>query len=256
MSMSNVTEKICGIYKITNLLSGKAYIGQSVDIRKRFIHHTSNDNKQRMKMAISKAIHKYGKDNFKFEIIKECTRLELNKYESFFVERHNTLSPNGYNLRQGGDARIGMYSDEARENMSNARKGMKLSDSARANIARASTGRLHTEETKLKMSKARTGEKMTDEARKKMSESAKRKPPPSLKTRQKLSLANKGKTRTDNAKPVMRSDGVVFLSASEASRALGLKHARSVSNAIGAGCKAGGFNFNYIEGGQCFEHVK
>lgn len=79
-----------------------------------------------------------------------------------------------------------------------------------------------------------------------MSMSAKNKPRASEETRLKLSLVNKGKNRFDNAKRVIREDGVVFNSGAEASRALGFKHGRIVSNAIGAGRRAGGFYFKYI----------
>ena len=246
MSMSNTAEPICGIYKITNIINNKTYIGQSIDIRKRFIHHTSESRHQRQHMAISKAIQKYGKDYFCFEILTQCTRDELNDKERYFVEKYNSVAPNGYNMRSGGDIRGCYVSEEARKNMSKARTGMKLSQSAIENIRRASTGRKQPRESVERTRLANMGRKFSEETKLKMSISARNRPKVSEETRLKLSCANKGKTRADNAKKVIREDGVIFASGAEASRALGFKDGRIVSNAIGAGRRAGGFYFKYI----------
>lgn len=246
MSMSNTAEKVCGIYRITNTINGKCYIGQSIDIHKRFIHHTSESRHQRQHMAISKAIQKYWKDAFCFEILVKCTIDELNDKERYFVEKYNSVAPNGYNMRSGGDIRGCYVSEEAKRNMSKARTGMKLSPSAVENIRKASIGRKQPRESVERTRLANIGRIVSNETRLKMSISAKNKPKATEQTRLKLSLANKGKKRFDNAKKVIREDGVVFDSGAEASRALGFKDGRIVSNAIGAGRRAGGFYFKYI----------
>lgn len=87
-----------GIYKITNKLNGKSYVGQSIDIKRRWREHINNSSNS----LIHKAIIKYGEDNFIFEILEECKRDYLNEKEIFYIKNLNTLYPNGYNLTPGG----------------------------------------------------------------------------------------------------------------------------------------------------------
>ena len=78
----------CGIYKITNTITDECYIGQSVDVYKRWCEHckcglgidTPPGNK------LYKAIQEYGLENFTFELLTECTQSELNEKERYFIE--------------------------------------------------------------------------------------------------------------------------------------------------------------------------
>ena len=83
-----------GIYKIQNLINGKVYIGQSVHIEKRWLEH-SQKNKRSL---ISKAIQKYGKENFSFQILEECSQEQLNEKENYYIRLYNCVVPNGYNV--------------------------------------------------------------------------------------------------------------------------------------------------------------
>lgn len=87
------------IYKITNTINNKCYIGKTIDPKKRFKYHkTSND------YVIHKAIHKYGVENFKFEVIDKTEYNEqINELEKYYIKYFNTLTPNGYNVAKGGD---------------------------------------------------------------------------------------------------------------------------------------------------------
>ena len=68
-----MSEKICGIYKITNLVNGKVYIGQSVDIYERWAEHKYNMSYTKYQnILLYKAFHKYGIENFSFDIIDYC----------------------------------------------------------------------------------------------------------------------------------------------------------------------------------------
>lgn len=91
----------CGIYKIENLLNSKIYIGQSIDIFFRWKTHCYNYNSNKV-LAIDKAIHKYGKENFSFQIIELCSQEQLNNKEIYYIEKFNTYFGNGYNCTQGG----------------------------------------------------------------------------------------------------------------------------------------------------------
>lgn len=88
-----------GIYKITNKLNGKSYIGQSIDIKKRWEQHIKNSGSNKNPMYID--FKKYGTDNFLFEIIEECSKEKLDEKEIYWIKYFNTYYK-GYNLTTGG----------------------------------------------------------------------------------------------------------------------------------------------------------
>ena len=96
------------IYKITNNINGMIYIGQTIqDIRVRFRNHCSTKSHCKY---LSNAIILYGKNNFSVESIislkantEEELRDLLNTQETKLIKNLNTLTPNGYNLTNGGD---------------------------------------------------------------------------------------------------------------------------------------------------------
>ena len=93
-----------GIYKITNKINGKCYIGQAVDINKRWNKHkTSPFNKNAIgyDYPLYRAIRKYGIDNFLFEVLEECSKEALNAREMFYIEKFDAFN-NGYNQNKGG----------------------------------------------------------------------------------------------------------------------------------------------------------
>ena len=91
-----------GIYKITNLLNNKVYIGQSVDIEKRWSTHKSElTNNYHYNAHLQSAWNKYGEDNFDFSIIEECDLNQLNDREIYWVSKYDSYK-NGYNLTPGG----------------------------------------------------------------------------------------------------------------------------------------------------------
>lgn len=92
-------QQICGIYKITNLINNKCYIGQSIDINKRWHKHLYADSSN---SVIHTAIKKYGKNNFLFEVIEECPVEALNDREIYWIQYYNSYKE-GYNCTLGGD---------------------------------------------------------------------------------------------------------------------------------------------------------
>ena len=94
-----------GIYKITNLINQKIYVGQSNCIERRFAQHKSPYEQERFKeKPLYLAFKKYGIENFSFEIIEECDESELNKKEEFWIKELKSLvHQNGYNITSGGD---------------------------------------------------------------------------------------------------------------------------------------------------------
>lgn len=90
----------CGIYKITNKINGHSYIGQSIDIERRWRQHI-NFPKENSKYPLYQAFIKYGVENFSFEIIDLCSEDKLNKKEEYYIAKYNTYN-NGYNQTTGG----------------------------------------------------------------------------------------------------------------------------------------------------------
>jgi len=82
-----------GIYKITNKLNGKSYIGQSIHCGKRFDEHYKG------KQLIDEVIQIEGIENFSFEVLKLAKKEELSYWEDYYIKEYNTMFPNGYNKK-------------------------------------------------------------------------------------------------------------------------------------------------------------
>ena len=168
------------IYKITNSVNGKAYIGKTVNNAEkgRIRKHLDGKGNQ----IIKRVVAKYGKDVFSVEILHDGIIPELlDSYEMEAIATHNTVSPNGFNLTSGGEGAI--PSDEARRKMSEAhkgnthRRGKKANKETRTKISKATAGKNNPNygknpsiETRRKMSEKQTGKKLSIETRNKMSE--------------------------------------------------------------------------------------
>lgn len=97
----------CGIYKITNLINNKCYIGQSIHIERRWQEHKQSANPANLSFDSTKhlynAINKYGVNNFSFEIIEECEASMLDSLECRYIKQFNSAdSLYGYNTQLGG----------------------------------------------------------------------------------------------------------------------------------------------------------
>ena len=92
-----------GIYKITNLINNKSYIGLSTHIEDRWNYHKSPYNWQReQNKTLYQAIIKYGIENFNFEILEECSPEQLSEKEKYYIKKYDTYN-NGYNMTAGGE---------------------------------------------------------------------------------------------------------------------------------------------------------
>jgi group I intron endonuclease len=113
-------KKVYGrVYLITNLVNNKQYVGQTIKtIKHRFKGHCYRSKyNNTVPMAITKAIKKYGEQNFKIEEIATAySQKQLNFTEGFFIKSLNTLAPNGYNLKSFINGK-GKYSEETKEKM-------------------------------------------------------------------------------------------------------------------------------------------
>ena len=81
------------IYKITNKVNGKSYIGQTrytIEFRWKQHQHKKDNT------YFHNAIHKYGIENFSIEILEKCDIEDLNSREIFYIAKYDTFV-NGYN---------------------------------------------------------------------------------------------------------------------------------------------------------------
>lgn len=88
-----------GIYMFTNKCTGKSYVGQSVNIEKRYDSHLF---KMSERSLFHDELRYYGVQNFEFQVLEECDIRDLNDREIYYIKKFNTMSPNGYNLTAGG----------------------------------------------------------------------------------------------------------------------------------------------------------
>ncbi len=92
---------ISGIYKITNTINGKAYIGLAKNINKRWKQHKDLDSHSTDK-NLYWAFKEYGIENFKFEVLKECEPSRLGYWERKYIKEYDTYRT-GYNSTLGGE---------------------------------------------------------------------------------------------------------------------------------------------------------
>lgn len=176
-------KKYSFVYLTTNLINGKQYVGS----------HSTNEREDGYLGSgrfFLKAIKKYGKQNFNREILKECfSTIEARNLESIYIEKHNTLYPNGYNISpKGGIGFNGaILAESTKAKIGKANTGKIRTAEMRKNISNATKGKIsqfkgkhHTEETikKIKEKRAlqpepRLGKLHTEEAKRKISEKLK-----------------------------------------------------------------------------------
>ena len=146
----NEFKNISGIYKITCTATGKFYIGSAKDIRHRLARHKSDLGRNvHHNTLLQRAVNKYGKDMFEFEILEFVDDTEsLLQREQHYLDTLNPCDINiGFNLAIEAGSRLGVPATEE----------------TKAKISKTLTGRKHTEETKLKISQGNKGKSLSEE---------------------------------------------------------------------------------------------
>lgn len=140
-----------GIYCIENLVNHKKYIGQSINIERRWKgHKTELKNHRHFNYHLQQSWNKYGEDNFEFTVIEECIEEDLDAREIYWIIKYQCADKEyGYNLTDGGSK--GRQTEETRIKMSKARIGMRFSSEHVEHIRQARLGAKSTEATKAKL---------------------------------------------------------------------------------------------------------
>lgn len=253
------------IYKITNKKNGKSYIGQTIrNLDKRIKAHLSKSNKC---WAIGKALKKYGIENFEIETIDLCDNLkDLNKKETEWIEKLETLHPKGYNLSLGGCNK--KYSKVSKNKMSKSHKGKKLSKEHKENISKfvkkvfqedpqkKQKGRIKAAKSFIKWCKKnghpKKGKKISEESKKRISDAKKGSKNPMFgksvnKNQKDILLAGQQKRIKNLPQVLCHQNGKIYRTVTEVAKDLGVARS-SVSNVlIGFRKNLKGYTFEYIK---------
>lgn len=122
----------CGIYLLENIINDKLYVGQSINIEARIRSHFEvayNKNSKEYNYPLSRAIRKYGYENFNWYIIEICSKDLLNEREIYWIDYYNSIKY-GYNQVLGGNKRISLDMITRANNIKHDLKTTKLSNMA------------------------------------------------------------------------------------------------------------------------------
>lgn len=162
------------IYKITNQINGKSYIGYSDKVEARWVDHKHGKGSA----LVYQAIKKYGIEHITFEVLAEASEQE----EDAYIQEYNTMAPNGYNLTPGGGLPPNHRGKTYAEIYGEERALQRIEDFRKLQISRGGFGpRTHTKETKKRIQESV------------IQAHANRDCSHSEETKQKISRANKGR---------------------------------------------------------------
>lgn len=150
------------IYKITNKINGKIYVGKSKNPVSRFSRHIKvaetfpeSDNHFQ---AIHGAIKKYGRESFILETIEVCDDSNVDNREIYWISELQTQEKKyGYNLTSGGDG-VHDRSEQSKQKWLDKMVGRKLSEEHKMRISQSNIGRTISQDVRDKISQANSGE--------------------------------------------------------------------------------------------------
>jgi group I intron endonuclease len=143
-----------GIYKISNTINGRIYIGSAVDLQKRKAKHLFQLKiNKHCNNKLQRFVNKYGIENLLFECIELCEKENLIKREQYFIDFFGCVK-NGFNILQTAGSWLNhKHTKETRKKQSIAKKGIQ---------SKGMLGKKHTDETKNLIAKKAFGRKQTE----------------------------------------------------------------------------------------------
>jgi group I intron endonuclease len=157
-----------GVYVITNVVSGKFYIGSSLWIMNRITGHKRDlRTGKHCNKYLQAAYNKYGEDAFEYNIMELCTEEELISCEQNYIDKYWDYGIL-YNINPtAGNTRGRLNSAATRKKISEALRAKKTvwTDERRANHSAQRRGRWHSPETVAKMIASKTGKKWSEESK-------------------------------------------------------------------------------------------
>lgn len=122
------------IYKATNKINGKSYIGQTIkSLERRKQQHYCNAFTLQLELQFYKALRKHGRDNFDWTILCNCSSLEeMNNMETVYIESYNTLLE-GYNMTEGGYSSL--PTEETKQKISQSLQGRVLLETTKQRMS-------------------------------------------------------------------------------------------------------------------------
>lgn len=178
-----------GIYKITNVINEKIYIGQAIDIEIRWKRHINDLKSNRhCNHHLQRAWNTYGESVFSFSVVKECSEDDLDLLEEFYIRELKAFDPEyGYNLTYGGEG--GRRTEEVKQKLRRPKSKPRTAEHCRK------LGLAHIGKTPWNK-----GKKTSDEVR------------------HKQSMAKLGKPALNRKAVLCIDTGIVYASSTEAAR--------------------------------------
>lgn len=179
----------CGIYKITNIINQKCYIGSSKNITKRWYEH-----KRRLRKGthhseyLQRSFNKYGEENFIFTVLELCEPNELLVFEQRYFDE---IKPEYIILKTAGRLDGYQHTEKTKQIIKEKRKTQKskpCSEETKQKISEANKNRVFTDEHKQKLSQAHKGKILSDEHKNKI---RKQSSPELMREKQKLSVGTR-----------------------------------------------------------------
>jgi group I intron endonuclease len=193
--MADAILRQSGIYKITNTVNGKMYVGSAVKLKERWtLHRGMLRRKCHHSVTLQRAWDKYGPDMFVFEVLEVVADIKrLIEREQVWIDKLDVVGKSGYNICPRAGSSLGVKQSEATK--------AKLSASLRARDpevhARAAAARIglrHSAETRAKMSASKIGKVFSAEHRANLSSRV-----VSAETQAKITAASRGRKQSAEA---------------------------------------------------------
>lgn len=227
------------IYKTTNLLNGKIYVGKRIYRKKDDTWYLGSG------VYLNRAIKKHGRENFVKEIIEWCSdKKELCNKEIYWIKYFNSTNLKiGYNLSLGGDG--GNVGKEAYIKIGNKLRGKKKPKEFGEKVSKALKNKPKSKEHNEKVKQSLIGRKRPQEVVDKMSKSIKEKYDSGRKSPVQIEIYQYNKKTGDYIQS--------FKSATEAGRVLNIDRKAITNNCLGKSKSSGGFIWSKIKKQNIYE---